>query len=323
MTDTATQDKAEAGTSAVAEPTDEASNAAEAQDASQPKTYKHALLLFSKPPIPGLVKTRLTVEHGGIFSPTEAAELFHRSLFDVMELCITAVAQLEAEDVAELANDPKATRHEYHFFISTTPAENVAKMREVFEEAGEWPVEFTYLVDSGENFDLHFDDAFNQIFEAGFDSIMSVGGDIPMLPLSHITQGFRWLQYFLATSPKGGLVQAPCQECGVSLIGWTRGTQMDHQGVYYNMTGRPALDAYVQKCAAADVPMASMSPVADVDDTQDLAHAVSLARSAVYTNKFQPDFYVPRRFLEWVNWRGITVGTPPNEDRDSREGIDA
>lgn len=288
----------------------------------QAKTYKHALLIFSKPPLPGLVKTRLTREHGGAFSPEEAADLFHRSLFDVMELCITAVAHLEDEDARESAANPKAPRHEYHFFISTTPEENIKKMQEVFESAGTWPVEFTYLLDTGENFDVHFDSAFDQIWEAGFDSIISVGGDIPLLPLNHVVEGFRWLQHFLETSPQGGLIQAPCQECGVSLIGWTRTTKMNHQGVYYNMTGRPALDAYVQKCRDANVPMAALSPVADIDDMQDLAHAVSLARSAEYIKQFQGDFYVPQRFLDWVNWRGIRVGTPPNEDRDSRKGID-
>jgi len=289
---------------------------------AEPKTYTHALLMFSKPPIPGMVKTRLTREFGGIFSPEEAADLFHRCLFDVMELCIDAVAQLAEEDEAALLSDPDASRHEYKFYISTTPEENRDKMREVFESAGEWPVEFTYLVDRGENFDVHFDDAFEQIWEEGCDSILSVGGDIPMLPIAHITSGFRWLQYFLETSPVGGFIQAPCQECGVSVVGWTRGTKMDHQGVFYNMTGRPALDAYVQKCSENGVPMASLTPVADIDDTQDLAHSVSLARSAEYTQQFQPDFYVPRRFLEWVNWRGIRVGTPPNEDFDSRDGID-
>jgi glycosyltransferase A (GT-A) superfamily protein (DUF2064 family) len=292
------------------------------ETATTPKTYKHALLMFSKPPKPGLVKTRLTREQGGLFTEAEAAELFHRSLFDVMELCINAIAQLEQEDAEAVAADPNAPRHQYDFFISTTPAENVDVMRETFEAAGEWPVQFTYLVDSGENFDVHFDSAFQQIFDAGYDSILSVGGDIPMLPFTHITSAYRWLQYFLETSETGGLVQAPCQECGVSVIGWTRNAKMDHQGVYYNMTGRPALDAYVQKCEQNQVPMASLTPVADVDDVQDLAHAISLARSAKYTNQFQPDFYVPQRFLSWVDWRGIKVGTPPNEDRDSREDID-
>ncbi|MDR2109652.1 MAG: DUF2064 domain-containing protein [Coriobacteriales bacterium] len=287
-----------------------------------PKTYKHALLMFSKPPIPGLVKTRLTSEKGGIFTEEEAAELFHRSLFDVMELCIRAVDQLEAEDAERAAQDPQVPRHEYGFFISTTPEENVLRMREFFEAAGAWPREFTYLTDAGANFDEHFDDAFQQVFAAGYDSVLSVGGDIPLLPLSHITTAFRWLQHFLENSDRGGLIQAPCQECGVSLIGWTRNTPIDHQGVYYNMTGRPALDAYVEKAAENDVPLASLAPVADIDDVQDLAHAVSLARSVAYGAQFQPDLYVPERFLAYVDWRGIHVGTPPNEDRDSREGID-
>ena len=290
---------------------------------AQPRTFRHALLMFSKPPLPGLVKTRLTRAAGGIFAEEEAAELFHRSLFDVMELCITAVAELEAEDAQAMAADTNAPRHEYAFFISTTPAENLELMRQTFEASGDWPREFTYILDSGANFDDHFDDAFQQIFAAGFDSVLSVGGDIPMLPLSHIVSGFRWLQYFLLESPNGGMVQAPCQECGVSLIGWTRNSKLNHQGVYYNMSGRPALDAYVQKCSALDLPMASLSPVADVDNTQDLAHAISLARSARYSQKFQSDFYVPKRFLDWVDWRCIQVGTPPNEERDSRVGIDS
>ena len=35
---------------------------------------KHALLLFSKPPIPGLVKTRMTKANGGILTPEQSAK---------------------------------------------------------------------------------------------------------------------------------------------------------------------------------------------------------------------------------------------------------
>ena len=34
---------------------------------------KQALLVFSKPPIPGMVKTRLTVKHGGFLTDEQAA----------------------------------------------------------------------------------------------------------------------------------------------------------------------------------------------------------------------------------------------------------
>jgi glycosyltransferase A (GT-A) superfamily protein (DUF2064 family) len=283
---------------------------------------RHALLLFTKPPVPGLVKTRLTREKGGPFSPEEAAEIFRRSLFDVAELCCLALSELEAENAAERAASPDADEHQYAFYLSTTPEENVAILRSAFEDLGEWPREFTYIVDTGATFDDHFDSAFAQLFDAGFDSVLSVGADIPLLPRGHLIDGFRWLAHFLATSEKGGIVQAPCQEVGVSLIGWTRGTAVNHQGVYYNMTGRPALDAYVEKSTAGEIPLVTLQPVADIDDVSDLAHATSLARALRYSRSFQPDLYVPERFLDWVDWRGVRVGTPPNEDRDSREGID-
>jgi glycosyltransferase A (GT-A) superfamily protein (DUF2064 family) len=243
-------------------------------------------------------------------------------MFDVAELCCLALHELETENAADRAMDSAADEHTYAFYISTTPAENVEIMQKTFEEIGQWPREFTYIVDEGASFDEHFDSAFQQVFDAGFDSVLSVGADIPMLPREHIVNGFRWLQYFLATSDKGGVVQAPCQEVGVSLIGWTRGTDISHDGVYYNMSGRPALDAYVEMAKEKEIPLASMMPVADIDDVGDFAHATSLARAAQYSRQFQPDLYVPERFLAWVDWRGIRVGTPPNEDRDSREGID-
>jgi glycosyltransferase A (GT-A) superfamily protein (DUF2064 family) len=238
-------------------------------------------------------------------------------MFDVAELCCLALHELEVENVADRSMDSSADEHTYALYISTTPAENVDVMRKTFEEIGQWPREFIYIVDEGSNFDDHFDNAFKQIFDAGFDSVLSVGVDIPMLPREHITNGFRWLQYFLETSDKGGIIQAPCQEVGISLIGWTRDTDIDHQSVYCNTNGRPALDAYVEKAKEKDIPLASMMPVADIDDVSDFAHATSLARAAQYSRQFQSDLYVPERFLAWVDWRGIKVGTPPSEDRNS------
>ncbi|MBQ3106565.1 MAG: DUF2064 domain-containing protein [Eggerthellaceae bacterium] len=282
---------------------------------------KVALLLFSKPPVPGMVKTRLTTAHGGFLSNEQAAEFFKRSLYDVSELCQHALIQLQAENDAKVAADPEATKITYDFFVSTTPASNVELMRETYDAIGPWPMEIHYLTDKGATFDDHFDDAFAQIFAMGYESIVSVGGDIPTLPKSHITQAFQWLEYFQSLG-KPGFVQAPCQECGTSLVGFSYNTPIDHQGVYYNLDGVAALDAYVAKLKRENIPSAYFSPIADIDERTDLAHAISCMRAIKEAAQYQPDLFVPQRVLDWVDWMGITVSTPPNDEHDPRQYID-
>ena len=282
---------------------------------------KQALLVFSKPPVPGMVKTRLTTDFGGFMTKEQAAEFFKRSLYDVCEACMHALFELKWANDAKVAEDPEADVITYDFFISTTPASNVELMKETFDAIGPWPMEIHYITDKGATFDDHFDDAFQQIFALGYEHIVSVGGDIPTMPKSHITQAFQWLDYFQSQGTPG-FVQAPCQECGTSLVGFSYNTPINHQGVYYNLNGKPALDAYVEKIDAENIPCAYFSPIADIDERTDLAHAISCMRAIERAAKYQPDLFVPRRVLDWVDFMGITVSTPPNDEHDPRQYID-
>ena len=284
-------------------------------------TKKHAVLIFSKPPIPGFVKTRLTRSRGGILTDEQAAEFFRRSLYDVSELCMHALLELQAENDALAAADPAADRITYDFYVSTTPAENVEVMRETFDAIGPWPMEVHYLADAGATFDDHFDDAFSQLFALGYESMVSVGGDIPTMPKDHIIQAFQWLDYFNALGTPG-FVQAPCQECGTSLVGWSAATPLDNQGVYYNTGGKAALDAYVEKLRASGAPSAYLAPVADIDEGTDLAHAISCLRAIEEAAPHQ-GLFVPRRVLDWIDFMNFRVTTPPNENHDPRQYIDS
>ncbi|MDD6288953.1 MAG: DUF2064 domain-containing protein [Eggerthellales bacterium] len=282
---------------------------------------KHALLIFSKAPQPGKVKTRLTRKYGGFLSDEQAAEFFKMCLFDVCEGAMHALMQLQAENDALVAEDPTADKITYDFFISTTPAENMELMRKTFEDLGQWPMEIHYLVDKGATFDDHFNYAFKQIFDMGYESIVSVGGDIPTMPKSHITQSFAWLDYFQSQGTPG-FVQAPCQECGTSLVGFSYNTPIDHTGIYYNMDGRPALDGYIEKIQEAGIPSAYFSPIADIDEATDLAHAISCMKAIAEAAKYQPDLHVPIRAMKWCEIMGLKVTTPPNEEHDPRQYID-
>ena len=240
---------------------------------------KHALLIFSKPPIAGLVKTRMTVEYGGFLNEVQAAAFYKCCFFDVCDMSMQALAELQAANDAAVAADPEADKITYDFFVSTTPAESIPAVKEAFEKAGTWPMEIHFLCDTGSTFDEHFNDAFSQIFALGYESIVSIGGDVPTMPKAHLVQAFNWLDYFQAIG-EPGFVVAPCQECGTSLVGYSYNTPgMDHDGIYYNMDGRPALDGYVEKLQESGIPSAFFDPVADIDEVTDLAHAISCMRA--------------------------------------------
>jgi glycosyltransferase A (GT-A) superfamily protein (DUF2064 family) len=281
---------------------------------------RFAFLFFTKAPLPGLTKTRLTKERGGILSAEEAAGLYKASMLDVVEMGFLALEELNQ---AAQANSDEGVPDRYDFFVSCSPASEQKYLEEIFRKEGPWPTNIHFITDSGKTFDEHFDSAFRQLFDQGYHSVVSIGGDLPTMPVSHIVQAFQWLEYFDAISDKGGFVQAPCQECGVSLVGYTANTAMDSKGVFYNLDGIPALDAYIMKAAERGVPVATLTPVADFDDTRDLAHTCSLIRAMAYSSQFQPGIGVPKRTLAWINRARISIVTPPNLEHDPRERIDA
>ena len=274
---------------------------------------KHAFMFFTKAPTPGLTKTRLTSAKGGFLTEEEATELYTAVMLDVAEIGHAALDQLNA--AAGKKGDT------YDFVVCSTPASDMERIRLIFEESFSWPIR--YITDQGKTFNEHFDDGFKQLWKLGYHSAVSIGGDLPSMPVSHIVRAFQWLSYFDSAYETGGLVFCPCQACGVSLVGLTEKTPMDFDGVFYNPEGTPALDAITALSEARGIPAAGLDPVSDIDNAEDLAHALSLARSHAYVGRFQPEVMAPKRFLAWAEKTGITVNTPPNFDHDPREELDA
>ena len=281
---------------------------------------KNALLIFTKPPLPGIVKTRMTSEYGGFFTMQEAADFYRYCFFDVCEMGMTSLVELQEENDRLVAADPSADKVTYDFFCSTTPADSLVKMERVFASVKIWPMQPQIIIDTGSSFDEHFNDAFSQLFAMGYESVVSIGGDLPTMPKSHIKQAFQWLEHFQAIG-KPGFVCAPCQECGTSLVGYSYNTPIDHTGIYYNLEGRPALDGYIEKLREGDIPSAYFEPIADIDIVDDLGHAISCMKAIREAARYQ-DRFVPRRALAWCELMGIRPYTPPNDNHDPRDYLD-
>jgi len=270
---------------------------------------RNVLLLFSKLPEPGLVKTRLTTLKDGMFEPEQAARLYECMLLDVVAIVLSAFAK-------------EGRRHPdeaFELVVSTAPAANAAAMEELLAKAGLGPV--TVIVDEGATFDEHYDHAFAQAWERGADRILSMGADMPALTEADVAGGFDALRR-LDAEPRGGIVLAPDQEMGVSIVGWTRQTPFDHGGVFYNTSGLTVLPAYVRKAKEAGLPALYLPPVPDVDTMADLFHAVTLVEALGYCAPFE-GAEPPRRTEGALRDLGIDeVRVMPNELRDPRSHLD-
>lgn len=286
---------------------------------------KNALLLFSKPPVAGLVKTRLTVLKDGVFQPEVASALYHCMLFDVVEICCAALTQLEQrseqEVQAALAAGQPAVRDTYELVISTTPASNVDVMRKLFSDAGEWPRELIFIADEGKSFDEHYNHSFAQAWERGADAILSMGADMPALTVADVAGGFNAL-HELDGVPGGGIVLSPDQEMGVSIIGWTRETDFSHTGVFYNAEGLTVLPAYIAQAREKNLPAKYLPAVPDVDTMADLMHNITLVEALCYTAPFDGNTppWRTAQALKEMGWDEVRV--PPNDLHDPREEID-
>lgn len=284
------------------------------------KTRKNVLLLFSKLPEAGRVKTRLTVERGGVLTQEDAAALYESMLLDVIAVCLAAFDACTRRLPADGANDA------YELVVSTAPAANADAMRGLLEREfgpleGDVAFPMRVITDAGASFDAHYNDAFAQCWDAGADCILSMGADMPALTPDDVVRGFAAL-HELAHMDAGGIVLAPDQEMGVSIVGWTRRTSFDHEGVFYNPSGLTVLPAYIEKAREANLPAIWLPPVPDVDTMADLMHNVTLVDALDYCSRFDGG-RAPARMLATLRELGCDeVRVPPNDLMDPRDAID-
>ena len=271
---------------------------------------RHALVLFTKYPEPGVTKTRLMQENGGPLTALEAAELYKAMVLD------TAAVGLYALDCCR-----RNLQGEFSFCISFSPEEHMSRIQEMFSTALP-AAAIEYIVDRGSNFDEHFNYCYRQLFENGYHAVVCIGGDLPGLTPDLICRAFEWLSRLEADSGSGAMVLAPCQAAGVSLVGITRETGFDFRGVFYNSDGVTALDGLVRRAEQKGIPLALFEAVSDVDFGEDLAHTTSVINAMAYAARFQQGILVPKRTLEFIRATGLVVCSEPNESRDPRDLID-
>lgn len=273
---------------------------------------KKAMLVFTKVPKIGEVKTRLTEARGGILTPEEANSLYESCILDVIDVCLSI-------DEADLYICYNQEGDRSYFDSILAGVSNPQKIAGVFP-------------DQGDHFNERIQYATDYILKDGqddrlADAILIIGGDLPCLQPHTIRQAFAKMET-LSSSEAGQkaacrklevnnsllgacIVEGACQEGGYSLVGFTSTTPINFQDMFYNMDGITALDMLVNKAEAKQIPLAFLEMVPDVDIPVDLASIMPLLRALVTAAKSDPTLMIPQRTMACLEQIGLQSVTLP------------
>ncbi|MDN5362011.1 MAG: hypothetical protein PWP70_1058 [Moorella sp. (in: firmicutes)] len=278
---------------------------------------RQAVIVFTKVPRIGDIKTRLTKEKGGILTPEEAKILYEACLLDVIEVAMAACEDEGAE-----------------LWICHDAAGDGAYLQSLLKSLAHPEKVKGVFADRGGSFDDCMQFAADYILKPRegtrkADSVIIIGGDLPTLQPATLKKAFTALARFSqseagrevvlqAGNPStpaigAALVEAPCQEGGFSLVGYTWATPFDFYGVFYNSDGITALDMLVNKAVAKKIPFTVLEMVPDVDIPIDLASIIPVLRSLELAAATDADVMVPRRTLAVLRELGLEATALPPE----------
>ena len=201
------------------------------------RSPRAALVIFTKAPIPGEVKTRLCPP----LTPDEAATLHGSFVLDMLERSKTAVAKLKLPLDRYLACMPSST---LVFFKIMEERQGVKLVDQVGDDLG-----------------TRMQHTFETMFMKRYQRVFIVGTDVPSLPLDYYVQA-------LALLEKNDLVLGPALDGGYYLIGLKQMVPDLFVGIPWS-TAR-VLEITQEKATTLGLKTALLPPWRDVDTIEDL-----------------------------------------------------
>ncbi|UWG98201.1 DUF2064 domain-containing protein [Dehalobacter sp. DCM] len=272
---------------------------------------KKAIIVFTKVPKVGVVKTRLTEARGGILTPEEANTLYESCMLDVIDVALS----LDNVDIWICYNNDGDRPYLDSILAQVSYPQKIAGV----------------FSDNGGSFDDCMQYATDFLLKTGradrlADGILLIGGDLPTLQPYILVDALNKLEKLseseagrkaaktISTAPSTGaaIIEGSCQEGGFSIVGLTCTTPFDFHTVFYNMDGITALDVLVAKAENENIPLGMVEQVPDVDIPVDLASAMPVIRAIELAGKYDDTLMIPKRTIKFLNDVGLQSVTMPS-----------
>jgi hypothetical protein len=222
---------------------------------------RSVLIIFSKIPLPGKTKTRLT-RLGLRIAPEFSAELHKSFLLDILDLA-SSLCQVD-------------------IFLACWPSNSL----ELFRSLVKQKVEFIPQV--GEDLGSRMHNAFVEVFSRGYERMLLIGSDSPTIQRRHLEEAFDMLE-------EDRVVIGPSVDGGYYLVGLRK----PFRGLFLDISwGTPAVLAQtLKRIREHRLDLVALDPWYDVDTPEDLKF-LSIHLDYLKTRQ---DAFLPGRTIELLN----------------------
>ena len=243
-----------------------------------------AVLIFSKVPVPGLVKTRLT--QNTCLSEKDAAMIAEAMLKDTISL--SSKSQADQIYIGYFPQNQK--------LILSDIVEKVRKEENFIQS-------INYLLQEGSNFDERFSSVVNSAFNHGANNLVVIGADLPYLEPILLNKTFELLS---SANCKKKVVIGPANGGGIYLVGITLEFDFNWFTKYKLFRGGIEIIQFSNFCKNMGIDMILLPPIGDIDLEEDLVSLISYIE-ALSVSKAYSGFFYPKYTAKIINELGLYI----------------
>jgi glycosyltransferase A (GT-A) superfamily protein (DUF2064 family) len=231
-----------------------------------------AVLIFSKVPVPGLVKTRLT--QNTCLSNNDAAMM----------------AEAMLKDTLSLSSKSQTDKIYIGYFPPNQKSILINVVEEVYKD-GNLNHSIEYISQKGSDFDERFSSVVKSAFNHGASNIIILGADLPYLEPGLLDKAFELLS---SGNIKKKIVIGPANGGGIYLVGINREFDFKWFTEHKLFRGGIEIIQFSNFCKAKGIDMILFPPFGDIDLEEDLVSLISyieaLSVSKTFTGFFYPNY---------------------------------
>jgi len=251
-----------------------------------------SLIIFTKTPIPGIVKTRLT------------------QTTCLNELEVTKFAKAMLKDTISLASKTLVEK----IYVSYFPSESRDKMISIIDSVrsdGNLDKKIELLVQIGSNFDQRFSSVINSSFYDRVNCCMVIGADLPFLDPLVINNA---LELLLSHYNEKPLIIGPSSGGGIYLIGLTNDFHPNWFNKYKLFESGVELSRFTDFSIQNKFKLVILPPYGDIDLEEDLVSLIAYI-NALKSAKVMKGFHFPYYTAKIIDDLGLDIIDEKNQTR--------